>query len=138
MTKGGKFKKVTQKNIYLFGIVSFLILAIIIGTRTVYAYYYRNTSFSNIVTGLVGDFYTGDGDINMNIYVMNNSGGYTKSDTIPVSGYSFNDTKTSCTSTCVKDATTTSCYYVYDGTNGTIAITSDAKVTCSFYFDKQN
>ena len=136
MTKGDILRKLTNNRIYLFGVLSFLTLAIIIGTKTVYAYYYQNTSISNIVTGFVGDFYTGDGDINMNIYIMNNSGGYTKSDTIPVSGYTFNNSKTSCTSVCVQNTTSADCYYVYDSTEHTIALTSNSKVTCSFYFDK--
>jgi hypothetical protein len=88
------------------------------------------------LAGSVGDFYTGDGDINMNIYIENNSNGYTKSDTIPNSGYTFNNAKTVCTSTCVQNDTSASCYYIYDSTNYTMSLTSSDKVTCSFYFDK--
>lgn len=135
-SKGIKFKKLPKKEkAYLLGIISFFAFVLIFGIRAAYAYYNDSASIS-ILANSIGDFDSGDGDINMMIYKENAQGIYVRSYAVPAIGYKFNQTLTKCTITCTNDGTG-NCYYSYDEENQIFSLTSDQKVTCKFYFDQE-
>lgn len=134
-SKGIKLKKSPQnEKAYLLVIISFFAFVASFSIRVAHAYY-NNTASINILANSVGDFDTGDGDINMMIYRENDEGVYIKSYAVPAIGYSFNSSLTKCTIPCVKDEKG-DCFYTYDDENKVFALTSKQKVTCKFYFDK--
>ncbi|MBE6156400.1 MAG: hypothetical protein E7161_01475 [Firmicutes bacterium] len=145
---GTKIKKTPKKKkTCLFGIISFFAVTLIFGIQAVYAYY-NDTKPLNLLAGLIGDFDTGDGDVNMMIYkeTGQNTNVYTRSYVVPSVGYVFNDTLTTCTKPCDDDETenckatcgkdgSSSCYYDYDDVTKSFELTSAHKVTCKFYFN---
>lgn len=134
-SKGMNLKKLPIKEkAYLLGIISFFAFVLFFGIRAAYAYYNNSASIS-ILANSIGDFDTGDGDINMMIYKENDQGIYVRTYAVPAIGYVFNNALTKCTITCSQD-TTGNCYYSYDEENQVFSLTSDQKVTCKFYFDK--
>ena len=136
-SKGIEFKKLPKnEKAYLLGIISFFAFVLIFGIRAAYAYYNNSASIS-ILANSVGDFDSGDGDINMMIYKENEQGIYVRTYAVPALGYSFNDTLTKCSISCVKDGNG-NCYYTYSEENKVFSLTSDQKVTCKFYFDKES
>lgn len=122
-----------KKIIFAF---AFLSLMLVIGISVANAYY-TNTSSISVLASLVGDFDSGDGDINMIYYKENDEGRYVRTYAIPALGYTFNDAKTNCNQTCSNSDSSASCYYNYDSTTHSINLDSEDKVTCKFYFDKE-
>ena len=128
-------KKSHNKKIYTFAFMVFFAILLIFGVKTTLAYYNRSVPVS-IVASYVGDYYYGDGDVNMMIYVKQN-GRYVRTTTVPASGFTLNDTNTECTITCTKDSPSSACNYSYTSGTSTLTLTSDEKVTCKFYFDSE-
>lgn len=111
-------------------------IVLIVASFTFVNAYYNNTSSMSILAGLVGDFDTGDGDINMMFY-KESDGKFVRTYAAPALGYRFDDTLTDCTITCSNSNSSASCYYHYDSTNNTFSINSEDKVTCKFYFKEE-
>ena len=108
---------------------------LILGTSITKAFY-TNTSSMRVLASLVGDFDSGDGDINMMFYKQNDEGEYIRTYAIPALGYTFDDTKTICSTTCSNSDSSAACYYSYNSENKTITMDSEDKVTCKFFFSK--
>ena len=131
-----KFKKMPKRNKkYALGIMGLISLGLILGIQSTYAYYTDNDSI-HILAAAVGDFDTGDGDINIMIYKQseNNSKLYSRTYSVPAFGYEFKDELTKCTIPCKEGDGT--CHYSYDKDSRTFSLTSKEKVTCKFYFDQ--
>ena len=134
---GVKIKNLPKKKkAYLFTIISFFAFVLIFGVRAVYAYY-NDTASISILANLIGDFDTGDGDVNLMIYKENDKGLFTRTYAVPAIGYTFNDSLTSCTITCSNNDSSADCYYVYDSDNKSFSLTSNQKATCKFYFEQE-
>jgi hypothetical protein len=94
-----------------------------------YSMFISSTS-TNVVKGVIGDI--SNGDLKIKIYTENRNdsgvgdGTYAERNAIPLGGYSFNSTKSSCKSNST---------FSYDETNHKINITSLNKDVCEFYFD---
>jgi hypothetical protein len=129
-------KIANNKKANLFILISFFVVALVLGIKATYAYYHVEDDIS-ILSNLVGDFDLGDGDVNVMIYKQNNVGKYVKTPVVPAIGYAFDDTKTTCTIECT-NTTESNCYYVYSEANHTINLNSNQKVTCKFYFNKES
>lgn len=131
-----KFKKMPKRNKkYALGIIGLISLGLILGIQSTYAYYTDNDSI-RILAAAVGDFDTGDGDINIMIYKQSedNEKLYSRTYSVPAFGYEFNDKLTKCTITCTADDP--NCHYKYNDSDRTFSLTSKEKVTCKFYFDQ--
>lgn len=110
-------------------------LLLISGIQISYAFYNSSSAIS-ILANKIGDFDTGDGDVNIMIYRENDEGKFIRSYGVPAIGYVYNSTLTSCTITCDTNASS-ACHYSYDAESKEISLTSDQKVTCKFYFEKE-
>ena len=67
-----KIKKFSTKNKYLFLSFMFVLTLLLInGIQSAYAYYYNNSGSLPILSNLIGDFDSGDGDINIIIFKEN-------------------------------------------------------------------
>ncbi len=135
----------SKKNNKLYFLTLIIMTLILIGgIQSAYAYYYKNSDSLPILSNLIGDFDSGNGDINIIIYketgVKNEE--FVKTYSVPEVGYSLNIDKTSCKSPsgqdikCQKDDPNSSCNYTYDEKTKEINLTSNQKVTCRFYFNK--
>lgn len=143
---GNNSKKLTvKKKAYLLGIISFFAFVLFFGIRAVYAYY-NITAPLSIIASKIGDFDTGDADVNMIIYKETGEGTnvFVKTYAVPALGYSFNDDLTSCTKPCDDDKNAnchitcgknSTCNYKYDEQTNIFSLTSDHKLTCKFYFN---
>ena len=132
-----KFKKMPKRNKkYALGIMGLISLGLILGIQSTYAYYTDNDSIS-ILAAAVGDFDTGDGDINIMIYKQseNNKELYSRTYSVPAYGYEFKKELTKCTIPCTEGEGT--CRYSYNEKDRTFSLTSKEKVTCKFYFDQK-
>lgn len=123
-----------KKRMFLLVVISFFALIISFGINIAYAYYHESIT-SGILANKVGDFDTGDGDINMLIYKENDEGKFTRVYAIPDAFYTFNDELTSCTIPCNDGQG--NCEYTYDSVNRNISLTSNQKLSCKFYFEKE-
>ncbi len=133
-----KFKKMPKRNKkYALGIMGLISLGLILGIQSTYAYYHEEKSLP-ILAAAVGDFDTGDGDINIMIYKQSedNNKLYSRTYSVPAFGYEFNDELTKCTVTCSEDGEG-NCRYNYNENDRTFSLTSKEKVTCKFYFDQK-
>ena len=129
-----------------FYFLSLLILTLILigGIQSAYAYYYNDADSLPILSNLVGDFDSGDGDVNIIIYKETGvkNGEFVKTYGVPQVGYSLNEKETSCKSpsnqviNCVKDNPNSDCNYTFNTDTKEINLTSNQKVTCRFYFNK--
>lgn len=140
-----KGKNSYKKKAYSIGIVLLVTIILILGIKSTYAYYHKTDSFG-ILSGLVGNFNNIDGDINVIIYKENNNGEYSMIYNIPELGYIFDDSKTTCTIPCSNTGNpdadqNTSCHYTYNSSETShekaFSLTSNEKVSCSFYFNKE-
>ena len=140
-----KITNLTKKsNRFYFLTLLIMTLILIGGIQSAYAYYYKDTESLPILSNLVGDFDSGNGDINIIIYketgVDNEE--FVKTYSIPEVGYSFNIDKLTCKNIsgtkiiCDKDNPNADCNYTYDEGAKEINLTSNQKVTCRFYFNK--
>jgi len=130
-------KQLTKnKKIYLLLVISFFAFVLVYGIQSAQAYY-NDTASLKILANLVGDFENNKGDINMIFYKENDQGNYVRTYAVPSYGYTFNDSKTLCTMSCDTNETS-ECYYKYDENTKNISLTSNQKVMCKFYFDKEN
>lgn len=129
-------KTLKNKNISLLVIIGFFAFVLIYGIQAVYAYYVDNASLS-IIANLIGDFENNKGDANMIFYKQNDAGDYVRTYAIPAFGYVLNETATSCTIPCGNDPLS-ECYYSYNSSTQKISLTSNQKVMCKFYFDKED
>ncbi len=129
-----------RNKTYLFGAMFFVAILLIICIEVTYAYYNDTSQSFPMISSLVGDFDSGDGDINIIIYKQTSKGGsdYTRTYGVPALGYTYNEAKTTCTpDICSKEGTDgKTCHYKYDEENKNISLTSNQKVTCKFYFDQ--
>lgn len=140
-----KIKKFSTKNKYLFLSFMFVLTLLLInGIQSAYAYYYNNSGSLPILSNLIGDFDSGDGDINIIIFKENTVGGedFVKTYAVPAVGYSFDVERTSCQApsgqkvVCNKDDPNASCHYTFNEDTKEFDLTSNQKVTCKFYFTK--
>lgn len=133
-----KIKKLTRKNKICF--LGIMILLLIVGIRSVYAFYNKSLPSFNMFSSLVGDFDLGDGDINIIIYKETEKGSrvFTKTYSVPIFGYEFDRTEKvpECTIPCV-EGNTGNCHYTFDEDNKKFSLTSNQKVTCKFFFNKK-
>lgn len=152
-SKGTRIKKLPlNKKAYLFGIISFFVIVLILGINVTYAYYY-DSSLLSILAGKIGDFDTGDGDVNVIVYkeTGKDTNVFTRSYSVPAVGYKFDSTLTKCIKPCDDDSnknctiscsqsssSTPSCYYSYNSTNNNFSVTSEHQVTCKFYFKSES
>lgn len=129
-----KYSNIKSKKMIL--AISFAALLLFLGVSIVKAFY-TDTSSVSILASLVGDFDSGDGDINMLVYKENDDGDYVRTFAIPALGYTYNSSLTNCSIECSNSATNpnANCTYTINNDN-TITMNSDEKVTCKFYFDK--
>lgn len=118
-----KFKNMQKDNkrVVLFTILFSMVLVFGCGMFYAYAYYNKNATIS-FLSSTIGDFDTGNGDINIMIYVEDDNGKYNLIKNIPSFGYYLNDYLTNCSA-------------IYK-VNNKIAVTSNEKVTCKFYYSK--
>ncbi len=136
-------KSIIKNKFFMFPIMFLAILILICGIQSAYAYYYKEDSLP-ILSSLVGDFDLGDGDINIIIFKETtvDSEEFVKTYAIPAVGYSFNQNRTTCQSPshqkviCEKDNPNVDCHYTYNEDTKDIELTSNQKVTCKFYFEK--
>lgn len=122
------------RNRKIFIISCFTILLLILSVTFANAYY-NSGSEIGILASLVGDFDTGDGDVNMMFYKQSGND-YVRTFAVPAMGYTFDDTKTRCTLECSNSDPTASCYYSYNSNNKSFTLNSEDKVTCKFYFNE--
>ncbi len=118
-----KFMQKDRKMIVLYTVLFSMILVFVFGMMYAFAYYNKSAAFT-LISSTIGDFEQGTGDINIMVYIENDTGGYNLIKSIPSFGYILNDSKTEC------DAD-----YTINGSNE-INVTSNKKVTCKFYFKK--
>ena len=133
-----------KSNRFYFLTLLILTLILIGGIQSAYAYYYKDADSLPILSNLVGDFDSGNGDINIIIYketgVKNDD--FVKTYSVPEVGYSLNIDRTSCKGPsgndikCDKDNPNADCNYTYNADTKEINLTSNQKVTCRFYFNK--
>ncbi len=136
--------KIKRNKFFLVSVMSILTLILITGIQYAYAYYYNESDSLPIFSNLVGDFDSGNGDINIVIYKETKvkSDEFVKTYVVPAVGYSFNMDRTSCKApsgqkiTCKKDDPTSACNYTFDEKTKEFSLTSNQKVTCQFYFNK--
>ncbi len=119
-----------KKLISLSLVIGVFALLAVVSWKAVDAYYNTINTLS-IFAGRVGDFDTGEGDINAIVYKLKDDK-YVKINSVPAMGYSLN--KVSCTTTCDTNSLS-ACYYSYNATTKKITLTSNKKVTCKFYFN---
>ncbi len=146
MTRIRNLKNLTKKdNKFYFLTLLVMTLILIGGIQSAYAYYYyKNPESLTILSNLIGDFDSGNGDINIIVYKETGvkSDKFEKTYSVPEIGYSLNIDKTSCKSpsgqiiTCKKDNPDADCNYTFDSDTKEINLTSNQKVTCEFYFNK--
>lgn len=140
-------EKIKNNKFFLITVASILTLILITGIQSAYAFYYEDSKPLPIFSNLIGDFDSGNGDINIIIYKETGveSDKFVKTYSIPAVGYSLNIDRTSCKDTlnqavtCIKDAPNSECNYTYEDTEQNtkeINLTSNKKVTCEFYFNK--
>lgn len=137
-------EKIKNNKFFLITVMSMITLILITGIQSAYAYYYKDSESLPIFSNLIGDFDSGNGDINIIIYketgVKNSE--FVKTYSIPAVGYSLNLDKSTCKGSsgqdikCIKDSPNSECNYTYDENNKEINLTSNQKVTCRFYFNK--
>lgn len=133
-----KYKKLSKKEkmkqttfvFAFFGLITF-------GVMTVYAFYHDNITFP-ILANKVGNFDGPKGDMSIVLYRQDNEYGaadpvYVRTKTVPQLGYQFNEAK--CTKTCSSNQSD-SCHYTYDIDQNKFTVTSNERVSCSFYFTK--
>lgn len=138
MTRMGNTVKkniTNKKNMCVLTVLSLLIVILIVGIKFVYAYYQVGSSSIFLATR-IGDFDLGDGDINMMIYRENNEGDFVRVHSVPAAYYVFNDELTSCTVPCNDSAG--NCEYNFNNSTRKFDLSSNQKVTCKFYFEKQS
>jgi len=134
-----------RKKAYLLGIISFFAFVLFFGFKAAYAYYNVSSPLS-IIAGTIGDFDTGNAEVNMIIYKETGKGTnvFVKSYAVPALGYKFNDDLTSCTRPCEDDedknchitcGKNSTCKYEYNEPSNDFSITSSHKLTCKFYFN---
>ena len=118
--------------------IAFVALLLFVGVSIARAYYTSSSSI-NILSSLVGDFEVVDGDINILLYKENDNGDYVRVFAVPAVGYTFNDSETNCSETCTNTSVNNSgdCTYTLNS-NNTITLNSNKKVTCRFFFDKDD
>ena len=152
MTRMKKNYLNSKNKKYYIGFIAFFVIALVIGVKSVYAYYYEDDAPSgNLFASAVGNIYEyidkNNADIAIRIYKKVNSGTgiYIGQTDIP-SG--TGPTKVECTNgtsgtsvTCNSGTvgngqTATGCHYSYSSSGTpTIKIQSSSKAICSFYFD---
>lgn len=147
-------KKLTKKEKkYCISFVAFFVIALVVGIKSVYAYYYEeDNQTTNLFATAVGNIYEykdgGKADVAIRVYkkIGNGSNIYVGQEEIPANG---GPTRVECgsseqTDNCTKvengnieNDNTSGCRYSYTNTSGTatIKIKSDKKAVCSFYFD---
>lgn len=136
MTKfSGTFNSLLRLKKTSILIVMVFVFVLIAGMRISYAFY-EDTQSISIVANAVGDFDTGDGDVNMILYKKSDDGKWVRTYTVPALGYEYKSNLTTCTIPCT-NGTSGNCYYNYDTEAKSLVLTSNEKVTCKFYFDKQ-
>lgn len=119
-----KIKQFFESKKVILSLILFLALFLSIwGIKEALAYYNETANFTFLGT-IIGDFATGDGDINVMTYVENDTGRYNLTKSIPSVGYSLNADKTDC-----------AVEYEIDD-NNKITFSTTEKTTCKFYFDK--
>lgn len=128
--------KKCNKKILSFFMLTFILTIFVYGIKISYAYYHQESDPINILANNVGDFSIGDGDINVIMFKENDQGQYVRTYSAPAAGYVFDNSKTRCTITCVKDDSSAPCNYSYNESNRNIALTSNERVTCKFYFNQ--
>lgn len=131
-----KFKKTIEEKGQVIGILVISVLVLIVGLKAVNAYYHQENSVG-VLAGLIGNFDIPEGDINMIFYKEDDSGNFSRSYSIPKYGYRFDNTLTTCTTSCALNDTSKACNYSYDDTNKEFTLVSDKRVTCEFYFKKE-
>ncbi len=128
-----------RKKASLLFLIGFFAIILSLGISAVYAYYHSSL-VSGIIANKVGDFDTGDGDINMMIFKIVN-GSPVRVYSVPESYYVFNDSLTSCMDGSSKAVTcndgTGNCEYSYNSSSKTFTLTSTHKITCKFYFEEE-
>lgn len=144
-----KLKKLSvKKKAYLFGIISFFAFTLFFSIKAVLAYYNKTTPLS-ILASTIGDFDSGDGDVNMMIYKETGKGTnvFVRSYAVPAFGYKFNDSLTSCLMPCSDDDSAyecsvecdenSNCSYKYNDEDKSFDLSSNHKLTCKFYFNTE-
>ena len=136
----------------IIGLLVFFGIALLIGIKSVYAYYADENDSRQMFAAYVGDFYVQQGDLSINVYqkVGSLNGVYKRVSAIPtnkepsrvacVKGeYTISGTtataKDGAAITCSNGAGTGSCSYTYSATDGKIKLESSEPVRCKFYFD---
>ncbi len=148
-----KEKLSNKKRIYAIGVAIIFTLALVLGIKSTYAYYYSEASKSMLAIA-VGDFEIGSGDINIMIYKETEKGTnkFARSYSVPAMGYKFDDTQTvcslangakiTCTNTTAgasaQEGASNDCQYSYDNESKKFTVTSNQKLTCKFYFTVEN
>lgn len=128
-------KNLFSKNkIFLFGLIGLFIVVLSFGIQKAYAYYHDSIT-TGLLANKVGDFDLGDGDVNVMIYRENDEGKFVRVYAVPSAYYVFNDELTSCTIPCNDGLG--NCEYKYDEVNKAFELTSNKKITCKFYFEKE-
>lgn len=112
-----------SKKVVLSLILFFTILISMLSVSFVLAYYNSSSTFSFLGT-MIGDFASGDGDINVIVYAESDSGRYNLIKSIPSYGYVLNTEK----STCDVD-------YTID--ENQIVLNTTTKTVCKFYYDRE-
>lgn len=125
------------------GLIIICSIALIVGIKSVYAYYYEDSIALNVVDTKVADIYPSfetkiastDIDMRVRVYTTISTNVYTGSYSVPKGG---TIKKVECTDnvTCTANTPsgTSKCYYIYDSTNGKITLENAGKAVCSFYF----
>ena len=124
-----------------FGLLTFFIVALIVGVKSVYAYYYDDdTVNTQMIASYVGDFYTAQGDISIDVYKkfidLDGTAVYKKVDAVP--NESTGPATVTCTNPKSKSSVTCSttdgdCKYTYS--SGNFKLTSKTPVNCKVYFN---
>lgn len=132
---------------WAFGLLMFFVVALVVGVKSVYAYYYSDATLNSgqMIASYVGDFYTVQGDISIDFYqsyiTIDNTKIYKKVDAVPTG--KNNPTTVTCTNpnnsnnsvTCNND-NTGDCYYIYtNSATASFKLTSKTPVNCKVYFD---
>ena len=125
-----------------FGLLTFFIVALVVGVKSVYAYYssdYNSTS-GKMIASYVGDFYTAQGDISIDVYKkfidLDGTAVYKKVDAVP--NESTGPATVTCTNPKSKSSVNCSttdgdCKYTYS--SGNFKLTSKTPVNCKVYFN---
>ncbi|MBQ7030869.1 MAG: hypothetical protein IJN13_00660 [Bacilli bacterium] len=112
-----------SKKVVLSLILFFTMILSGLCISVVSAYYNSSSTFSFLGT-IIGDFASGDGDINVIVYVEGDSGRYNLIKSIPSYGYVLNTEKTSCD-------------VDYTIVGSQIVLNTTTKTVCKFYYDKE-